>query len=220
MRGQGATRLPIMLSRILTLSQLKDRCLMLQDYLRSTDAVSAIDSEILLRLFLQYYTADIGDRKYTKEEIAHVYIAKHPIYATKGFYLRLTSGLVEPVAYMRLAGKNRDAVENLKKALRSEIQPQIDAFRRAYPLDPTAFCPIAYHCQLGTDAQIDHYYPTFRLLVKCWISTNPSPKVKYNVERCVYELLEPHKTSWVEYHLKNANLRWLSKVGNQKAHLM
>lgn len=192
---------------------------MLQDYLRSTDTISAIDSEILLRLFLQYYTPDIGDRKYTNEEIAHIYIAKHPIYATKGFYLRLTSGLVEPVAYMRLAGKNRDAVENLKKALRSEIQPQIDAFRRVYPLDPTALCPIE-SCPLGTDAQCDHYDPTFRLLVKDWIAGNPEPKVMYNKERCVYELLEPHKTSWVEYHLKNANLRWLSKVGNQKAHLM
>ena len=209
-----------MLSRILTLTQLKDRCLMLQDYLRSTETVSSVDSDVLLQLFLQYYTPDIGDRKYEKSEIAHVYIAKHPIHPTKGFYLRLTSGLVEPVSYMRLAGKNRDAVENLKKALRYEIQPQIDAFRHKYPLDPTAFCPIAYHCQLGTDAQIDHYYPTFRFLVKVWIAGNPSPKVKYNVERCVYELLEPHKTSWIQYHSDTARLRWLSKVGNQKAHLM
>ena len=209
-----------MLSRILALSQLKDRCLILQDYLRSNETVSAIDSDVLLRLFLQYYTPDIGDRKYEKSEIANIYIAKHPIYATKGFYLRLTSGLVEPVAYMRLAGKNRDAVENLKKALRSEIQPQIDAFRCAYPLDPTAFCPIAYDCQLGTDAQIDHYYPTFRLLVKDWIAGTPGPKVSYNIERCVYELLEPHKTSWIQYHSDHARLRWLSKVGNQKAHLM
>ena len=209
-----------MLSRILTQSQLKDRCLMLQDYLRSTETVSAVDSEILLRLFLDQYTPDIGDRKYTKEEIANIYIAKHPIYETKGFYLRLRNGLVEPLAYLRLAGKNRDAVENLKKALRSEIQPQIDAFRHVYPLDPTAPCPVAYYCQLGTDAQIDHCFPTFRLLVKHWISVNPEPKVIYNKERCLYELLEPHKTSWVEYHLKNANLRWLSKLGNQKAHLM
>ena len=193
---------------------------MLQDYLKSTDAVSAIDSEILVRLFLHQYTPDIGDRKYEKSEIANIYIAKHPIYETKGFYLRLTSGLVEPVAYMRLAGKNRDAVENLKKALRSEIQPQIDAFRRLYPLDPTAFCPIAYNCPLGTDAQCDHYYPTFRLLVKRWIAGNPEPKVSYNKERCLYELLEPHKTSWTQYHSDHARLRWLSKVGNQKAHLL
>jgi len=209
-----------MLSRVLTLSQLKDRCLILQDYLRSTDTVSAIDSEILVRLFLHQYTPDIGDRKYTKEEIANIYIAKHPIYETKGFYLRLTSGLVEPVGYMRLAGKNRSEIENLTKALRSEIQPQIDAFRHVYPLDPTAFCPVAYNCQLGPDAQIDHFYPTFRLLVKDWISANPSPKVSYNKESCLYELLEPHKTSWIQYHSEHAKLRWLSKLGNQKAHLM
>jgi hypothetical protein len=208
-----------MLSRVLTLSQLKDRCLILQDYLRSTETVSAIDSEILVRLFLHQYTPDVGERKYIKEEIANIYIAKHPRYETKGFYLRLTSGLVEPMAYMRLAGKNRSEIENLTKALRSEIQPQIDAFRTTYPLDPTAFCPVAY-CPLGTDAQCDHYFPTFRLLVKGWIAENPGPKVMYNKERCLYELLEPHKTSWIRYHLGHARLRWLSKVGNQKAHLL
>lgn len=208
-----------MLSRILLATQLKDRCLILQDYLRSTETVSAIDSEILLRLFLHHYTPDIGDRKYTKEEIANIYIAKHPRYETKGFYLRLQNGLVEPMAYMRLAGKNRSEIENLTKALRSEIQPQIDAFRTTYPLDPTAFCPIQ-HTPLGTDAQIDHYYPTFRFLVKHWITDNPGPKVMYNKERCIYELLEPHKTSWIQYHSGHARLRWLSKVGNQKAHLM
>ena len=130
------------------------------------------------------------------------------------------NGLAEPVAYKRLAGENRSEIENLKQALRSEIQPQIDAFRTANPLDPTAFCPIAYNCPLGTDAQIDHFYPTFRLLVKCWIAGNPGPKVSYNKERSVYELLEPHKTSWIQYHSDHAKLRWLSKVGNQKAHLL
>ena len=219
MRDQGAARLPMMLSRILLATQVKDRCLMLQDYLRSTETVSSVDSDVLLRLFVDQYTPDAGDRKYETSELVRMYIAKHPMYPTKGFYLQLTNGTVEPVAYMRLAGYNRSAALNLKKALRYEIQPQIDAFRLLHPLDPTAVCPIE-SCPLGTDAQCDHYDPTFRLLVKDWISTNPGPKVKYNVELCVYELLEPHKSSWVEYHLKNANLRWLSKVGNQKAHLM
>jgi hypothetical protein len=129
-------------------------------------------------------------------------------------------GTVEPVAYKRLAGENRSEIENLKQALRSEIQPQINAFRTANPLDPAAFCPIMYNCPLGTDAQVDHYNPTFRFLMKEWITVNPAPKVTYNGERCLFELSEPHKTSWIQYHSKNARLRWLSKVGNQKAHLM
>jgi len=194
--------------------------MIVQDYLKGTETVSAVDSEILLQLFIQYYTPDIGDRKYTKEEIAHIYIAKHPLFHTKGFYLKLMNGLAEPVAYKRLAGKNRSEIENLKQALRSEIQPQIDAFRRENLLDPAAFCPIMYNCPLGTDAQVDHYSPTFRFLMKNWITDNPTPKVLYNNDRCLYELLEPHKTSWIQYHSEHAKLRWLSKLGNQKAHLM
>ena len=208
-----------MLSRILLATQVKDRCLMLQDYLRSTETVSSVDSEVLLRLFVDQYTPDAGDRNYETSELGRMYIAKHPMYPTKGFYLQLTNGAVEPVAYMRLAGYNRSAALNLKKALRYEIQPQIDAFRRLHPLDPTAICPIE-SCPLGTDAQIDHYYPTFRLLVKCWIAGTPGPEVSYNKERCVHELLEPHKTSWIQYHSDTARLRWLSKEGNQKAHLL
>ena len=209
-----------MLSRVLTLSKVTERCSILKDYLQSNETVSTINSDILLQLFMQYYTPDIGDRKYDRSEIAYIYIATHPIYKTKGYYLRLMDGTVEPVAYRRLAGENRTEIENLRNALRSEIQPQIDAFRTANLLDPTAFCPIAYNCPLGTDAQVDHYYPTFRLLVKDWIADNPGPKVMYNNDRRLYELLEPHKTSWIQYHSDHARLRWLSKVGNQKAHLM
>jgi len=208
-----------MLSRIVTLPKLKDRCSILKDYLHISENVSTVNSEILLQLFMQYYTPDIGDRKYERFEISHIYIAKHPLHNTKGFYLRLMDGTVEPLAYKRLAGENRPEIENLRNALRSEIQPQIDAFRAENPLNPRAFCPVMYY-PLETDAQVDHYRPTFRFLVKNWITVNPDPKVMYNNDRCLYELLEPHKTSWIQYHSEHAKLRWLSKLGNQKAHLM
>ena len=218
--GPEPPRTAIMLSRILTLPKVTDRCSILKDYLHSTETVSTINNDVLLQLFMQYYTPDIGDRKYERSEIAYIYVAKHPLFHTKGFYLKLRNGFAEPVAYKRLAGEKRSEIENLKQALRSEIRPQIDAFRRENPLNPAAFCPLEYNCPLGTDAQIDHYSPTFRHLLKEWITVNPAPKVTYNKERCLFELLEPHKTSWIQYHSDHAKLRWLSKVGNQKAHLM
>ena len=82
-------------------------------------------------------------------------------------------------------------------------------------------CPVITTVTLGNDAEVDHIKP-FNKLVNEWKLTNNIKKTNvYNIiypTKDNYVLKEPYFTSWYDYHLKNAELRYLSKAGNKIAH--
>jgi len=211
------------LHEVHSIASIKGRKLFLQEYLNNMplgEELSDADNERMKDMFEAYYTPDLGERKYTRVEIDRFYINKHSIYGTKCFHIRLKDGVCDVATLKRLSGENRTHVQNLTRALRHAISPQIEEFRIRNLLQPLDICPVE-NTPLGMDAQVDHYNPTFRELVKNWLSENPDPTIHIHaILDSIYELDEPYKTSWILYHNQHANLRWLSKNGNKHAHLM
>lgn len=178
--------------------------------------LSAEDGMLLIEWFERYYTPDIGQTKYVREEIDTFFIASSGLYNTYCLHIRLTDGTEVVVSADRLAGEGRTQQETRNRALRNAIEPQIEMFRQTHPLCPTDLCPIE-NIPFGVDAQVDHYNPPFHILVKEWLDEiGVKPTAIYSVGN--YQLEEPYKIHWIEYHRKYANLRWLSKEGNKKAH--
>lgn len=198
---------------------IKDRIHFLQLYLKnSTDTIlSDIDNTLLKEIFDMFYTPDIGESKYHPSEINYFYIDYHPIHKTKCFHIKLINGDITVATLKRLSGSNRTQTQNITRALRLAIQPQIDLFKLNHPLIQTDICPIK-HIPLGHDAQVDHYLPTFSTLVKNWLKDNQNPQI-HTIKGFGYELDEPFKSNWISFHASNSKLRWLSKLGNQTSHL-
>lgn len=192
---------------------------LLQKFLKEHGPGELTDEEdsVLKKLFENFYTPDIGQSKYTQEEIQRFYIGKGS-YNTTCFHLRLYNGFDDVATLKRLSGENRTNVENLRRALRYTIEDQIQSFRMSNPLEPNDICPVL-QIPLGNDAQVDHFNPTFSQLLKDWIKENPLPVVVPGPKgSSIYILEEPYEKSWKDFHKKHAHLRWLSKKGNMIAH--
>jgi hypothetical protein len=187
----------------------------LKQLLRSGN-LSPDDITCLKDWFERYYTPDIGQAKYHTEDIDTFFIASSGRFNTLCLHIRLKDGTDTDVSSDRLAGERRSQYENRIRALRTAIEPQIELFRQTHPLCPTDICPIE-NIPLGVDAQVDHYNPPFHILVKEWLDEiNVKPSAIYSAG--VYRFEEPYQTQWIQYHKTYANLRWLSKEGNKKAH--
>jgi hypothetical protein len=209
-----------MLSKFDTLKTQTARVQLLSNALKSLPygELTADDNKIMLEIFEENYTPDEGERKYETSEIECFFKAPHPIYHNDCFQLRLKDGSTDVATVKRLAGGNRTSKANLVRALRRAIDPQIQEFKEKNPLNFTAVCPIK-GIPLGKDAEVDHYDMTFKDLAQEWLKTTPNPKFYASTtEKSVYELEEPFKASWKEFHRHNTNLRWLSKEANKIAH--
>lgn len=175
------------------------------------------EDKIMKYLFEEYYTPDPGHSKYPIEDIDRFYIG-YGMFNSICFRIRLKDGFDDVATYTRLAGENRTQNQNLNRALRKAIEPQIEDFKRENPLIATNICPLK-QTPLGNDAQVDHN-PPFYKLVEEWLQQNQNPKVIWGPKgTSIYLLEEPFQTSWRNFHKEKANLRWLSKEGNKKAHL-
>jgi hypothetical protein len=193
----------------------------LQSFLRNREKGEVSDDEdkILKTLFHQFYTPDEGQVKYKLEEIDRFFIGIGS-YNTKCFRMRLKDGREDVATLKRLAGENRTPQANVKRALRSAIDPQIQEFKNCYPLTPEDICPVQ-NTPLGTDAEVDHFDPPFHEIADEWLKRNTRVKIYCGEPgTSFYMLKEPFHTSWITYHKEKANLRWLSKEGNKKAHLL
>jgi hypothetical protein len=101
--------------------------------------------------------------------------------------------------------------------MRSAIDDQITEWCKSHPLDTHEICPVA-GIPLGSDAQVDHV-PPFHILVKDWMQIISGVTWhRSKSQKSVYELDEPYKTSWQDYHRARATLRYLSAEGNKIAH--
>jgi len=182
------------------------------------NTVGVIDQESLrlwIQLFDTYYNSDDGETKYELESIQNVYIQAHPQHGTHGFLMELKDGTTSFASYKRLAGASggkRTHTTNLARALRHSIYYQIIQYREHNPLDPNKLCPIL-SIPLGLDAEVDHEIP-FAKLKEAWLKLHPSVKEVY--EQSAYVLKDKTlEASWKAFHLENAVLRYVSKVGNR-----
>lgn len=164
-------------------------------------------------IFAQYYTPDPQHVKFNSSDISHVTIKKSHNNPTVCFHICVDNEWYE-TGVPRLAGGNRTENANLKRALRNAINPQIQNYRQANPLNPNNICPITKG-KLGIDAQVDHVIPFYKLADE-WLANNKN--VSYTNTKDGYILNEPYLTSWYNFHLEKAVLRYLSKEGNKTAH--
>lgn len=171
-------------------------------------------------LFEMFYTPDEDQIKYPVSDIDRFYIGRIPGRYTTGFRIRRKVGEDHNATYKRLAGGNRTSATNIKRALRHAIRPQIEEFRKENPLNPLDICPIE-NKPLGSDAEVDHYDPTFSELAKQWLEENKKIKaIPKSESEAIYVLEEPSQSNWIRFHKEKARLRWLSKEGNRRAHLL
>lgn len=209
------------LQRVLAARTMTERMTILSSCIKQYEGeLDEASVTLFKQIFDKYYTPDDIEYKYAPDVILRVYIASHPTpeYAhTKCFQLDISDGTRDVATYKRLAGSNRTKAQNLQRAMRHAIDDQILEYRRTHPLNPEELCPIE-GIPLGETAQVDHV-PPFHVLAKQWLQTSPHVKCHVSkTDRSVYELDEPYKSSWQDYHRRHATLRYLSVEGNKRAH--
>jgi hypothetical protein len=195
---------------------IKKRYLLLSDYLKNNNVGILTEIEILYfkHIFEKFYTPDEEYTKFNVSEISTVSIVNN-IHGNKCFSIFVNNEWF-PTSIKRLSGSNRTDKANLIRSLRNAIESQIKNFRVCNPLNPEDICPVTKQ-KLGSDAQVDHQIP-FHILADEWIKDNKHISYIYVLDKYKYILQEPHYTSWFNFHLDKAILRWVSKEGNKFAH--
>lgn len=189
---------------------------LLSKYLKDNEVgeLSKYERKYFKFLFKKYYKPDDEYEKFKSKNIKKVFIRKSK-WGNNNFVM-LVNNEEFNCSIARLAGSNRTVTANVKRAMRNDIEEQIIEFKKNNPLDVNAICPVEY-IPLGYDAQVDHVPPfTFSKLSNDWLKMNTNIGTKYVNSN--YTLLEPFRGSWQKYHSDNCKLRWLSKIGNTKAH--
>ena len=191
---------------------------LLSQYLKNNNGLlEKLELEYFKQLFAMYYTPDENEIKYKPEEILSVSIEMNTKHFNKCFILHTKSCAV-PASIKRLSGSTRTTNANVKRAMRNGIKLQVLDFKKKNPLDSEKICPITKK-SLGLDAEVDHKIP-FHILADKWLKQNKNPAYSYNFSCLDYVLTEPYLEKWRDFHLKHAELRWLSKEGNQIAHTL
>ena len=220
------------LNQVINEKTIKTRHTLLSNYLKtqSIGELTEPEKNDFKHIFSKYYTPDNDVEKFPASTIENVAI-KSDNWNKKYFSIYVENEW-HPTSIKRLAGSNRTEHQNLIRALRNAIEPQIIGFRKT-PLNPENICPVT-NKKLGTDAQVDHEIP-FHILAEDWLRLYA---VKDNcchaLKKCegvrqnkdvtyVYDALQMNytlfkKSEWFNYHLTNAKLRWVSKEGNKYAH--
>lgn len=214
------------LKHVPQLKTIKARLEVLRNYLK-TNPIGELpfdEKENFKTIFDIYYEPDEQYDKFKKTDITNVEITYHSK-GTKCFRICINNNMFQnewfPTTIKRLAGSNRTLTANLTRALRYAIESQIKLFRDTNILNSTNLCPIMKTVQLGKDAEVDHIVP-FAKLANKWKQINNIKSI--NINNIIYStkdnyvLKEPYLKSWYEYHLKHAELRYLSKSGNKIAH--
>lgn len=204
------------LELVMNKKTIKDRHLLLSNYLKEHDIGSLTETEGIFykRIYELFY---IPDKQYTKFDvfkISGISIMKDN-YGNKCFNI-FVNNTWYPQSIKRLAGGNKNDRVNLIRSFRHAIEPQIEGFRLYTPLYPTDICPVT-NKMLGLDAEVDHQIP-FHILVEEWLKDNKNVTYSYVLDKFDYILQEPHYTCWIRFHLEKAILRWVSKEGNKFAH--
>lgn len=207
-----------LLENVINEKTIKQRHLILSNYLKTNNVGSLNENDIITfkHIFEKFYTPDKQYTKFNNSQIKDVSIMKDN-YGNKCFCIYVNN-IWYPTAIKRLAGSNRNDKANLIRALRNAIEPQIIDFRKSNPLQPDNICPVT-NGVLGLHAEVDHKIP-FSYLAQEWINNNTNISYSYVLDKFDYILQEPYYTSWVQYHLNNAILRWVSKEGNRYAHTL
>ena len=197
---------------------IKNRHLLLSNYLKNNNVGVLTENEVefFKHIFEKFYTPDEQYTKFNISQISNISIVKDN-YGNKCFSI-LVNNTSFPTSIKRLSGGNRNEKANLIRSLRNALEPQIKTFRVCNPLNPYDICPVTKKI-LGEDAEVDHQIP-FHILAEEWIKYNKNISYIYVLDKFEYILLEPHYTSWVNFHLEKAILRWVSKEGNKFAHTL
>ncbi len=204
------------LKLVLNEKTIKNRYELLSTFLKNNKCGELNDDEkqYFKHIFIKYYTPDEEYTKFNFEDIIKVSITLDN-WNKKCFSIYVNDTWF-PTSIKRLAGSNRNEMNNLIRALRNAIQYQIIEYRNKNKLNPNEKCPIINE-NLGIDAQIDHEIP-FHILSNEWLKNHSNVKYSYDLNEMNYILQEPYLQEWREYHLLNAKLRWVSKNGNKIAH--
>jgi hypothetical protein len=204
------------LANVINENTIKKRYIILSNYLKNNNIGILNENDTLLfkHIFVKFYTPDDQYTKFNASQINKVSIVNDK-YGNKCFSIFVNETWF-PTSIKRLSGSNRTEKANLIRALRNTIEPQINDFRKNQPLKPNNICPITNEL-LGLDAEVDHQIP-FHILAEEWLTNNKNVSYEYVIDKFDYILQEPHYSSWFNYHLEKAILRWVSKQGNKFAH--
>ena len=201
------------LNQVINEKTIKTRHALLSNYLKTQPIGELAEPEKndFKHIFSKYYTPDNEYEKFPASSIINVAIKSDKW--NKKYFSICVENEWHPTSIKRLAGSNRTEHQNLIRALRHSIEPQIIDFRCKMPLNPENICPIT-NKKLGTDAQVDHEIP-FHILAEEWLQANKDVTYVYDALQMNYVLTT---NKWFNYHLENAKLRWVSKEGNKYAH--
>jgi hypothetical protein len=204
------------LNQVINEKTIKNRHALLSNYLKTQPIGELTEPEKndFKHIFSKYYIPDNDVEKFPASSIINVAIKSDKW--NKKYFSIYVENEWHPTSIKRLAGSNRTEHQNLIRALRNAIEPQIiDFICNKVSLNPENICPVT-NKKLGTDAQVDHEIP-FHILAEDWLRLRALKDVTY-----VYDALQMNyvltTSEWFNYHLTNAKLRWVSKEGNKYAH--
>ena len=204
------------LKEIINLESQKERYSKLSEYINKNKygLLNKEDTKAFIELYNKYYIPD--DNKPLVK--VHIVELENNGWGSHSYnkHFRINKYLENDytVSIKRLSGKESTEDEKLNKALRTVINSQIIQFRKTNKLNPNNKCPLNGGC-LGVDAQVDHIKP-FKELVNDFKREMNYNEIEYyyNKEKKEYDLNEPYKTEWFNYHDLFASLRYTSKQGN------
>ena len=203
------------LKQVINEKTIKTRHALLSNYLKTQPIGELTEPEKndFKHIFSKYYTPDNDVEKFPASSIINVAIKTDKW--NKKYFSIYVENEWHPTSIKRLAGSNRTEHQNLIRALRNAIEPQIiDFICNKVSLNPENICPVT-NKKLGTDAQVDHEIP-FHILAEDWLRQTKDVTYVYDALQMNYTLFK--KSEWFDYHLENASLRWVSKEGNKYAH--
>lgn len=193
------------------------RVISLRKCLNTAGVLDPPSLRLWIQLFDTYYAPGDGETKHSLESIQNVYIQYIPHLGTYCFQMELNDGTKSFTSYKRLAGASggkRTYTTNLTRALRHSVYEQIIQFKERNPLDPNKLCPV-FGIPLGSDAEVDHEIP-FAKLKEAWLKLHPALKEVCEQSQSAHVLNDTTlDASWKAFHLENAVLRYVSKVGNR-----
>ncbi len=193
-----------------------ERCQEILHRVRPGEKISGSDHDFLLSVFQQHREWDL------KRGVGIDYITVNlTTHGNKCFFLHRTDGSVTDISFHK-AIKGFKPVNDVIKACREAIDPEVKQFRQANVVYYSTRCPITGQVLTPETTHIDHYDSTFSEVFNQW---STSYDVNYlfsqvntteDLEDRTYFVNDDLAEDFRQFHNNHTHLRAVSKEANLK----
>lgn len=194
--------------------KLKQRCREILNKYKVGDKVNYQEQDFLISVFENH--ENWGQKKGVG--VHYISIMKNSF--NKCFQLVRFDDTRTDISFMSSI-KNNTALQNIKKACRSAIRPEIVKFRNENVIFGVTKCAISGEILTKKNTHIDHYDFTFNEVVNKWLDLYPKGykfEINKSTDNCVdtFFVNKWTRDSFIDFHNNNTHLRAVTKDVNLK----